>query len=87
MGISLSGKLPVRAHGNEVDVKTLVSATIFGKAVAVALKVFEIYSPALFLGIVPEDSVKLNIRRALRRRGHQPRSAIIPVYFDFLGKS
>jgi hypothetical protein len=64
VGVGFPGKLPVRAHSNEVDVKTLVSPTIFGQAVAVALKVFEIYSPALLLRIV-RCRIMLSARRAL----------------------
>jgi hypothetical protein len=36
-----------RAYFNEVDVQTLVTSTIFAKAVA--MKVLEVYSPALFV--------------------------------------
>jgi hypothetical protein len=54
----------VRAYSNEVDVKALVAPTIFGQAVAVALKVLEVYSPALFLRIVG-CKVVLSTRRSL----------------------
>jgi hypothetical protein len=54
----------VRAYSNEVDVKALVAPTIFGQAVAVALKVLEVYAPALFLRIV-SCKVVLSTRRSL----------------------
>jgi hypothetical protein len=51
--IGLSGKPPVRAHSDEVNIQTLASPTIFLQAVApVAFEVFEVYSPTLFLRIV-----------------------------------
>ena len=64
VGIVFSGQPPVRARSNEVDVKALVSTTIFRQAVAVALKVFEVYSPTLFLGVV-SCKVVLGTRRPL----------------------
>jgi hypothetical protein len=42
-----SGKTKPRAYFNEIHVQTLVSSTIFAKAVA--SKIFKIYSPALFV--------------------------------------
>ena len=63
--IGLSGKPPVRAHSNEVNIQTLVSPTIFRQAVApVALEVFEVYSPTFFMRIVG-CKVVLSTRRPL----------------------
>jgi hypothetical protein len=62
--IALSGKPPVCADGNEVNIKTLVSPTILLQAMAVALKVFEVYPPASFPGIVG-CKVVLSTRRPL----------------------
>ena len=63
--IGLSGKPPVQAHSNEVNIQTLASLAIFLQAVAsVAFEVFEVYSPALFLRIVGRKVV-LSTRRPL----------------------
>ena len=60
--VGLSGKPPVRAHSNEVNIQTLASPTIFLQAVA--FEVFEVYSPTLFLRIVA-CKVVLSTRRPL----------------------
>lgn len=65
VSIGLSGKPPVRAHRNEVNIQTLASPTIFLQAVAaVAFEIFEVYSPTLSLRIVA-CKVVLGARRPL----------------------
>jgi hypothetical protein len=60
--ILLVAETKPRTYFNEVDVQTLVSSTIFAKAVA--LKVLEVYSPALFVRRVGCE-VMLGPRRPL----------------------
>ena len=45
--IAFFGKAKVRAHGNEINVQTLISSTIFAQSIAV--KIFKVYSPALLV--------------------------------------
>jgi hypothetical protein len=46
ISVLFRGNTKVRAYFNEIHVQTLVSSTVFAKAVA--LKVLKVYSPALF---------------------------------------